>query len=894
MAGNKSVILSLLGNNRKAKEAITETQADIDKLKESSSEVVLGASTGEADAKITALDDALAKYKVAADEAEAAQARLAEVQGGEGGSSAEVLSKAENEAAAATERLAAAQRSLGDAELASGEKTVAASAKQEESAAKTTAAGDAAEGSKAKWGLLALGAVAAGGVMVAAAAKFQDATTHLVTDAGESQKNLGMVQQGILSVSAATGTSADDINNAMYHIESGGFHGASGLALLKTAAEGAKVGGADLDTVSRVLVGTMNAYGMSSKNGATQTKMANTMMNEMIATVGAGDMKMQDLASSMSAVAPLAAAVGIKFSQVGGAIATMTAQGMSAQQSTQDLANTIRALSNPNNVAIKEMGQLGINAQDVSKNLSKQGLTGTISMLSETVLKQMGPSGEVMLKAFTQSQTAGSDLQIMLKSMPSSVAALANSYMKGSMTQAQWTAAMKAQDPVNAHLMSQFGTLYNNAHSFNSILSAGGPASQTYTAAMAKMMGGATGLNTALMLTGKNSTVFANNATTIQGAADKTGSSVNNWTTIQHTLSFQLEQAKTSVEDLGISVGMKLLPPVMAIIGPTAHFLSLLVSLPGAGPVIAGLAIGFLALWAAVKVGGSIKEVFKGVEGALGAVKSALIETATADGEAATAQEGLNLAWLASPITWIVIAIVGLVVVIYELSKHSAAFRDFWKTAWHDILAVIDGVFGWVKHNWPLLLGILVGPIGIAVIEIIKHWNSIWSGARMALNNVISFFRGLPGDILRAVGNLGNLLLSAGENIIQGLINGVENQAAGLLNMVSSLGSKISGAFKSVMGIFSPSRVFADHGKNIVLGLVSGIEGNSHLGESAVTRMAQKAINASQGRFPGSGGSGSGALQIEWVGGGGADQEFITWLKKQIRIRGGDPGVLGR
>jgi hypothetical protein len=35
-------------------------------------------------------------------------------------------------------------------------------------------------------------------------------------------------------------------------------------------------------------------------------------------------------------------------------------------------------------------------------------------------------------------------------------------------------------------------------------------------------------------------------------------------------------------------------------------------------------------------------------------------------------------------------------------------------------------------------------------------------------------------------------------------------------------------------------------------------------------------------------------MQVEWVGGPAGDGEFITWLKKNIRIRGGDPSVLGR
>jgi len=45
---------------------------------------------------------------------------------------------------------------------------------------------------------------------------------------------------------------------------------------------------------------------------------------------------------------------------------------------------------------------------------------------------------------------------------------------------------------------------------------------------------------------------------------------------------------------------------------------------------------------------------------------------------------------------------------------------------------------------------------------------------------------------------------------------------------------------------------------------------------------------------PSGGGRGVGALQVEWVGGNAGD-EFMSWLRKNIRIRGGDvQAVLGR
>jgi phage-related tail protein len=41
------------------------------------------------------------------------------------------------------------------------------------------------------------------------------------------------------------------------------------------------------------------------------------------------------------------------------------------------------------------------------------------------------------------------------------------------------------------------------------------------------------------------------------------------------------------------------------------------------------------------------------------------------------------------------------------------------------------------------------------------------------------------------------------------------------------------------------------------------------------------------------GGGGGTSVQLEWIGGNAGD-EFMNWLRKNIRIRGGDPTILGR
>jgi hypothetical protein len=50
-------------------------------------------------------------------------------------------------------------------------------------------------------------------------------------------------------------------------------------------------------------------------------------------------------------------------------------------------------------------------------------------------------------------------------------------------------------------------------------------------------------------------------------------------------------------------------------------------------------------------------------------------------------------------------------------------------------------VWHWLQGNWPLLLAILTGPVGLAVLFIVKHWNQ-----------VVSFFKGIPGR-LAAIGS---------------------------------------------------------------------------------------------------------------------------------------------
>lgn len=519
---------------------------------------------------------------------------------------------------------------------------------------------------------------------------FQEQMTQLVTGAGESQSALAGIQQGIENMSIQTGTSTDQLAAGMYMIESAGIHGAAGLKVLLAATEGAKVGGADLETVANALTSALNAYHLPASQAASVT-------NQLIATVAAGKMHMQDLANALAAVLPVAAAAGISYAQIGGAIATMTAQGTSAQQATQNLANTIRSLQSPNQTAINEMQQMGLNSNQVAMSLGKKGLTGTLEELTQAVTAHMGPAGTVLMNTFNSSKVAAQDANQMISAMPSSLQSLAKQYLAGSVSAKTWRTDLQGLDPIQQKLMTQFAATADKTHSFNSLLTSGSPAAQTYTAALSKMLGGSTGLNTALQLTGTNMSTFQANVNAVSDASKKGGSSITGWSLVQQDFNQKMAVAAAQANVFMINLGQKLAPVIITLMGDV-----------GAVSGKIGQFIGFMS-------GGSVGAT---------AIKAALAGIAVA---------------------------IGVAVIPAMVTAGITAVATF--GAW--ALAQIPVIIGTLAIAAPyILIGAIVAAVVFGIIEAIQHWGAIsawlkgaWSSVIdwivTAFHNVESFFVGI-------------------------------------------------------------------------------------------------------------------------------------------------------
>lgn len=189
-------------------------------------------------------------------------------------------------------------------------------------------------------------------------------------------------------------------------------------------------------------------------------------------------------------------------------------------------------------------------------------------------------------------------------------------------------------------------------------------------------------------------------------------------------------------------------------------------------------------------------------------------------------------AWVianAAMIAGILLIAVVVAAVAALIITHWQEVKDFFAAVWQKIQDGAHAVIDWIKDHWQLLVGILLGPVAFAVAEIITHWQQI----KDAFNTVIN-------TIKNAAANFGSLLANAGKDLIQGLINGITGTAGKVFDAVKNIGEQAVNKLKGVLKIFSPSKVFAELGGNISLGLAQGITDNAQSAVNATGDMANK------------------------------------------------------
>lgn len=283
-------------------------------------------------------------------------------------------------------------------------------------------------------------------------------------------------------------------------------------------------------------------------------------------------------------------------------------------------------------------------------------------------------------------------------------------------------------------------------------------------------------------------------------------------------------------------------------------------------PAIAAVVGGIMGFQAAQAVIG----IITGIQTAITAFKTATEATTIA-------QAALNAVMNANPFVLIATLIAALVAALITLWTTNEGFRNAVINAWNAISSTASMVWGAIVNFFTVTIpnaiqsmltwfSQLPGNIAAflsSVLSNVASWvgsmasNAVQAGSQF-LNNVVNFLTQLPGRVAsflssvisrvaswvgqmasnaaRAASQFGSSLInglaslpgrvvSIGSNIIQGLVNGITGAAGRVIDAIGGVvGDAIDWA-KGLLGIASPSKVFAEIGDFTMQGMEEGING---------------------------------------------------------------------
>ena len=169
-----------------------------------------------------------------------------------------------------------------------------------------------------------------------------------------------------------------------------------------------------------------------------------------------------------------------------------------------------------------------------------------------------------------------------------------------------------------------------------------------------------------------------------------------------------------------------------------------------------------------------------------------------------------------------------------------------------------------VSSLWDIIKNIFSNAVNVVVsvvssfVDTIKRWfSNLASGAlekisglvhsipdkfRMMKDRAVNYVRKLKDDIGEVFSNLASRALEWGSNILDGIVSGIKSKVSAVVDSISGVAGKIKKKFTDVLGIHSPSRVFAEYGGWIDQGLAIGIKNSLSQVDKATQDLVSVAI----------------------------------------------------
>lgn len=132
---------------------------------------------------------------------------------------------------------------------------------------------------------------------------------------------------------------------------------------------------------------------------------------------------------------------------------------------------------------------------------------------------------------------------------------------------------------------------------------------------------------------------------------------------------------------------------------------------------------------------------------------------------------------------------------------------------------------------------LITGAINMITGLINGNLAQAFNGVRQMVSGTIDAIGSLAQGIYDMLETVVGWMLTLGNNMMTGLVNGIADMATPVISAITGIIGSIVDAAKSLLGIHSPSTVFADIGTNTGRGFVKGVEGQDAAAHNAVSSL---------------------------------------------------------
>ena len=221
--------------------------------------------------------------------------------------------------------------------------------------------------------------LAIGGALALSArefAGFETALAQMIGLVGVAKGQVAGFETEIRSMAEGVGITPRKLAEAMFFITSAGLRGSDAMDALTWSAKGSSAGLGDVLVVGDLVTSAMNAYGSSVLNAKQATDV-------LTATVREGKAVPSQLVGALGQILPITSQLGVRFDELGAAVAAMTRTGTSASTASVQLKAILSTLLKPTVQAQRQLEKMGLSAKMLRENIVKNGLLSTLVLLKE-------------------------------------------------------------------------------------------------------------------------------------------------------------------------------------------------------------------------------------------------------------------------------------------------------------------------------------------------------------------------------------------------------------------------------------------------------------------------------------------------------------------------------